>query len=282
MKPPQRKRQRRGFDLRQARDAYGLIGVDEAGRGALAGPVVAGAVLVNRSFLESDWCRRHASVVNDSKQLTPRDRVSIYERMDWLQREHRILFAPGLATVAEIESENILGATKLAMRRAIEAALAIGRIQLHPPDPLFTYHNPVTLQPGQCISDWLMLVDGKPMRGLGFEHRAIVEGDAKSFVIAMASIVAKVTRDRLMEALEVEAPGFSFARHKGYATRAHREALVTLGPSRHHRKLFVTTFLAARESDTDQTIFKFDEAEPAAPLAVAESPATEGARFNRN
>ncbi|MGH8019513.1 MAG: ribonuclease HII [Opitutaceae bacterium] len=284
MKEPPGKRQRRGFDLRQIGGGHGLIGVDEAGRGALAGPVVAGAVLVNRSFLESDWCRRYAGVINDSKQLTPRDRVHLYTRMDWLRREGRILFAPGLASVAEIESENILGATKLAMRRAVEVALEMGRIQPHPPDPLFAPHDPVTLQPGQCISDWLMLVDGKPMRDLGFMHRAIVEGDAKSLVIAMASIVAKVTRDRLMEALEVEVPGFFFARHKGYATHAHREALLALGPTLHHRKLFITTFLAAKDEDVDQTLFEFAETEmefeTAADLAVAEEAVATKIGFN--
>ena len=262
----QKKRRLRGFDLHQVGDAHGLIGVDEAGRGALAGPVVAGAVLINRTFLESNWCRRYACEINDSKQLTAADRTRLYERMDWLMREHRILFAPGLASVEEIETENILGATQLAMGRAVAAALAIGQIQLHPPDPLFTYQQPVQLHPGECITDWLLLVDGKPMRGLGFAHRAIVEGDAKSLVIAMASIVAKVTRDRLMEALEVEAPGFSFARHKGYATHAHREALLALGPSPHHRKLFITTFLSGKASDTDQTLFDFVEADAEAHL----------------
>ena len=84
-----------------------------------------------------------------------------------------------------------------------------------------------------------MLLDGRPLRGLGFTHRAIVDGDSKSLVIALASIVAKVTRDRLMEALEVQAPGYGFARHKGYATGVHREALVTLGPTPHHRSLFI-------------------------------------------
>jgi ribonuclease HII len=250
------KRQRRGHDLRLIRDCHGLIGVDEAGRGALAGPVVAGAVLVNRTFLESDWCRRYAGVVNDSKQLTADERAQLYERMEWLRSEHRILFAPGQASVAEIESENILGATKLAMRRAIEAALALGRIYSHPPDPLFETQGVLPRAVGECITDWIVLVDGKPMRGLGFTHQAIVEGDAKSLVIAMASIVAKVTRDRLMEALDIATPGYGFARHKGYATEIHRETLVALGPCLHHRSLFIRTFLD-RGEDPDQVEFDF-------------------------
>jgi ribonuclease HII len=250
------KRQRRGHDLRAIRDCFGLIGVDEAGRGALAGPVVAAAVLVNRMFLESDWCRRYAGVVNDSKQLTPDERARLYERMEWLRGEHRILFSAGQASVAEIETENILGATSLAMRRAIETALALGGIQPHPPDPLFAQPDQRPPAVGECVTDWTLLVDGKPLRGLGFTHRAIVEGDAKSLVIAMASVVAKVTRDRLMEALELEVPGYGFARHKGYATGVHREALIALGSSPHHRSLFIRTFLEQGE-DPAQEEFDF-------------------------
>jgi ribonuclease HII len=250
------RRRLRGHDLRLARDRYGLVGVDEAGRGALAGPVVAGAVLVNRAFLDGDWCRRWAPHINDSKQLTAAQREQIHERMEWLRGEHRIVFAAGAASVAEIEAENILGATRLAMRRAIEGALAMGRIQMHAPDPLFTYQAPSTLAPGECITDWMVLVDGKPLRGLGFAHKAIVEGDARSLVIALASIVAKVTRDRLMQALDVEVPGYGFARHKGYATSGHREALLAAGASPHHRRLFVGTFLRGMASAA-QTHFEF-------------------------
>lgn len=253
-----KKHRLRAHDLRHLRDCHGLIGVDEAGRGALAGPVVAGAVLLDAAFLESDWCRRHAAAINDSKRLTPAQREHLYERMDWLRCEHRIVFAAGSAGVDEIETENILGATRLAMRRAIEGALAIGRIHAHPPDPLFTWQAPPALAPGECITDWKVLVDGKPMRGLGFAHKAIVEGDARSLAIAMASIVAKVTRDRLMAALDAEAPGYGFARHKGYATAGHRAALLAAGPSPHHRRIFVDTFLGAGGDDPAQARFAFE------------------------
>jgi len=253
------RRQRRGHDLRAIRECHGLIGVDEAGRGALAGPVVAGAVLLNRTFLHSDWCRRHAATINDSKLLTPEEREQLYARMEWLRSEHRILFAAGVSNVAEIESENVLGATKLAMRRAIESVLALGHIQSHPPDPLFETQGVIPRAEGECISDWMVLVDGKPLRGLGFTHRAIVEGDAKSLVIALASIVAKVSRDRLMRALDVEVPGYGFAKHKGYATGLHREALVTLGATSHHRSLFIRTFLD-RGEDPGQAQFDFFDA----------------------
>ncbi len=275
------RRRLRAHDLRLCRDCYGLVGVDEAGRGALAGPVVAGAVLVNRAFLDSDWCRRHAPLINDSKQLSAEQREFLYERMEWLRREHRIIFAAGTASVAEIESENILGATRLAMRRAIEGALAGGRVSLHPPDPLFTYDNPPALAAGEVITDWKVLIDGKPLRGFGFAHRAIVEGDAKSLAIALASIIAKVTRDRLMDALDVEAQGYGFSRHKGYATPQHRAALLAIGSCAHHRKLFVSTFLRTAEVDRAQAHFDFEAqqdaavvaAEEAAEVAAAETPA---------
>ncbi len=252
-----KRRRLRGFDLREVRACHGLIGIDEAGRGALAGPVVAAAVLTNGLFYAGDWCRRHATSINDSKQLSARSRTEQFARMEWLMREHRILFASGVASVAEIESENILGATRLAMRRALEAALALGRIHRHPPDPLFSHFDPPRLLPGEGIADWKVLVDGRPMKSLGVTHKAIVDGDAKSLVIAMASIVAKVTRDRLMEALEVAAPGYGFARHKGYATKEHRDAILALGPSPHHRPLFLRSLLATR-NDPGQQSFAFD------------------------
>lgn len=252
-----KKRQLRGFDLRQlGENLHGLIGVDEAGRGALAGPVVAGAVLVNRLFLESDWCKRHTRAINDSKQLSAEQREQTFERMEWLMREHRILFAAGTASVAEIESENILGATRLAMRRAIQAALRLGCIEPHPPDPLFAAQYSSDMQPGQCVSDWLVLVDGRPMKKLGFAHLGLVKGDARSLAIAMGSIVAKVTRDRLMQTLDVDVPNYGFARHKGYATSTHRAAIRAHGPSIHHRQLFLRSLLY-REEPEGQEQFAF-------------------------
>ncbi|RKX35460.1 MAG: ribonuclease HII [Verrucomicrobia bacterium] len=252
------KKRLRGFDLRQIDGRFGLIGVDEAGRGALAGPVVAGAVLADESFLRSDWSRRQAGNINDSKQLTEERREHFYERMSWLMSEHRIIFASGTGSVAEIEEHNILGATCLAMRRAIQNALQIGQIRPHPPDPLFDGPNPVPLQPGEGISDWKILVDGRPVRSLGFKHRAFVGGDARSMVIAMASIVAKVTRDHLMQSLEKEVPGYGFGRHKGYGTEMHRQALLELGPSRMHRKLFIRSTMAEAETEGQEAFEFFD------------------------
>ncbi len=248
----------RGFDLRQIDGWFGLVGVDEAGRGALAGPVVAGAVLANEEFLRSDWSRRQAGNINDSKQLTEERREHLYGRMSWLMSEHRIIFASGVGSVEEIDEHNIVGATCLAMRRAIQRALQIGHIRPYPSDPLFDGLNPVPLQPGEGITDWKILVDGRPVRNLGFKHRALVGGDARSMIIAMASIVAKVTRDHLMQSLEKEVPGYGLGRHKGYGTEVHRQALLELGPSRMHRKLFIRNTLAEAETE-GQEAFGFFE-----------------------
>ncbi len=251
----------RGFDLRQIKGSWGLVGVDEAGRGALAGPVVAGAVLINEPFLQSGWCRRNAGRINDSKQLTQERREQLFERMEWLLSQHRILFASGLGSVEEIDQYNIVGATAMAMRRAILKVLEIGHIQAHPPDPLFENPHDEPLQPGECISDWKVLVDGRPMRSLGFKHRAVVGGDAKSLVIAMASIVAKVTRDRLMMDLGAECPDYGFSRHKGYGTEVHRQALIEIGPSAMHRRLFIRTTMAKAAVEGQEAFDFLDSAE---------------------
>ncbi len=251
-----KKKQIRGFDLRQVDGYFGLIGIDEAGRGALAGPVMAGAVLVNESFLRSAWCIRNMSEINDSKQLSPEQRSSVYERMEWLRSEHRILFSGGSASVGEIEDLNILGATKLAMRRALISTLEMGQIETHTPDPLFVTGDEPSLNGGQSLTDWKVLIDGRPLKSFGFIHTGVVNGDAKSLVIAMASIVAKVERDREMELLEEKHPGFGLGRHKGYATEAHREALLEKGPSPIHRSLFLRKLFRSDESP-GQTDFAF-------------------------
>jgi ribonuclease HII len=218
-----KKRRLRAHDLRMLRDCHGLVGVDEAGRGALAGPVVAGAVMINRAFLDSDWCRRHAPLINDSKQLSAAQREFIYERMDWLRREHRIIFAAGTAGVVEIEHENILGATRLAMRRAIESALAVGRISQHPPDPLFTYDNPPSSPRARTG------LEGPRRWQAGEEPRFSAQGDCGGdgvAAIAMASI-AKVTETG-SDALDIEAQ-LRLQRGTRAAT-PNTAALLAMGP----------------------------------------------------
>ncbi len=176
-----------------------IAGVDEVGRGPLAGPVVAAAVVFPRGAAYP--------AVNDSKQLRESERESLFEE---------IYAIPGIqAGIAEVDVEtidriNILNATHLAMRRAVE--------QLEEVD--------------------FILVDGRPVKGLPLPSRAIVKGDSKSVSIAAASIIAKVHRDRLMTELDKAYPGYGFAEHKGYGTQRHLRALRELGVTPVHRKSF--------------------------------------------
>lgn len=185
-----------------------VCGIDEAGRGPLAGPVHAAAVVFERGFLEREAAASLARLT-DSKQLTAAQRDAFYALLSACPSARIGL---GVASVEEIDALNILNANHLAMRRAV-AALG---------DP----------QPD------LALVDGHPVKGLPIPHRAIVKGDASSLSIAAASIVAKVTRDRWMDAQDALYPGYGFARHKGYGTRQHLDALRRLGPCPIHRRSF--------------------------------------------
>ena len=185
-----------------------VCGIDEAGRGPLAGPVHAAAVLFDRNFLEREATASLARLT-DSKQLTATQRESYFALLSDCPS---VRIGLGVATVEEIDTLNILNANHLAMRRAVAA---LGNPQ---PD--------------------LALVDGNPVKGLPIPHRAIVKGDASSLSIAAASIVAKVTRDRWMDAQDALYPGYGFARHKGYGTREHLDALRRLGPCPIHRRTF--------------------------------------------
>lgn len=177
-----------------------IAGVDEAGRGPLAGPVVAAAVILPA------WpC---PLPVNDSKQLTEAQRSCLFAG---LQQLPGIQIGVGIVAAAEIDELNILRATHKAMRLAL-----------------------VQLRPGADFA----LVDGLPVPGLPVPHRAVVKGDGRSQSIAAASIIAKVWRDRMMEQAELEWPGYGFARHKGYGTVAHLEALRRLGATPLHRRSF--------------------------------------------
>jgi ribonuclease HII len=190
----------RSHERRLTAQGYAVIaGVDEAGRGALAGPVVAAAVVIPAQV--------RVPGVQDSKALTPAARSKLCA--DIVAVAERV----GLGAVqpAEIDALNILRATHQAM------ALALRQLD---PAPDFA------------------LIDGLPVRGVDIPHECIVKGDQKSFLIAAASIVAKVTRDDLMVRLHEQYPGYGFADHKGYGTRPHREALVRLGPCSAHRRSF--------------------------------------------
>ena len=184
-----------------------LAGVDEAGRGCLAGPVVAGAVEIAPDDLE-ELARTDLAAANDSKQLTEKQRERLWEV---ITHHPKIRYGVGIGTVEEIDTINILNATHVAMRRALEAL------------PQLPNHA---------------FVDGLPVKGLPVEHQAIVKGDARSLLIACASIVAKVTRDHLCLDLDQRFPQYGFAKHKAYGTKAHLAALHQHGPCVEHRRSF--------------------------------------------
>jgi ribonuclease HII len=247
-----KRRQLRSFDLKKIEGFESLIGVDEVGRGALAGPVVAGAVLVTRSFLEGRWAATKAGRVNDSKLLSGAERESLWDEFEALSAQGQIHANYGSASVEEIEEHNILGATKLAMRRAMEGiypASAFRRSE--EPDLFSSIEERESFVPTVSCR---VLVDGLALRGFPYPHTPVVKGDGRSLCIAMASIIAKVARDRMMAELDARYPGYGFAKHKGYGTDDHRDAVIRLGRSPIHREMFLRKVLAHR-ADPDQMDF---------------------------
>lgn len=197
-------------DLRFERELHeqgftNVAGVDEVGRGCLAGPVVAAAVI-----LPIDYGSRvgETTKIDDSKRLTPEQRKQTYAT---LTADLRVIWAVGLACVEEIDTMNILRASQEAMRRAVGA---------------------LALAPSHA------LVDGLPFEPFPVPLKAVVGGDRRCLSIAAASVIAKVTRDRLMADLDQSFPGYGFADNKGYGTPSHLDALRRLGPSPHHRRTF--------------------------------------------
>lgn len=247
-----KRRQLRSFDLKRIEGVESLIGVDEVGRGALAGPVVAGAVLVTRSFLEGRWAIAKSGRVNDSKLLSPAEREALWGEFEKLVAQGHIHANFGSASVEEIAEHNILGATKLAMRRALEGiypAAAFRRTE--EPDLFSSLEARSSFVP---LVSCRVLVDGLPLRSFPYPHVAIVNGDARSLCVAMGSIVAKVARDRMMAELDGRHPGYGFAQHKGYATDEHREAVLRLGRCPIHRDVFLRKLMSGR-ADPNQMDF---------------------------
>lgn len=177
-----------------------VCGVDEAGRGPLAGPVCAAAVILPEGVIIDG--------VNDSKKLSEKKRESLFDVI----REQALSYSIAYATVDEIEEINILNATMLAMRRAID---------------------------GLDIKADYAMIDGNKIPPLDIDAECIVKGDAKSMSIACASILAKVSRDRLLYKYAEEYPIYGFDKHKGYGTKVHREAILKYGPCPYHRKSFL-------------------------------------------
>ena len=188
--------------------------MNEVGRGPLAGPVVACAVIMPPDA-------RAIRGVDDSKQLTRAER----ERLSTLIRARAVALGLGAASAREIDRLNIYQATVLAMRRALAR---------------------LTVAPNYVV------VDGNPIRTLGIPHRAVVGGDARCYTVACASIVAKVTRDRVMRALGIRHPAYAWTHNVGYATSAHLDGIERHGISRHHRlnfRVVSQTVLAFGPSD---------------------------------
>jgi len=251
-----KRRQLRGYDLKQIGDFTSLIGVDEVGRGALAGPVVAAAVSVTKAFLEGRWAMTRAQKVNDSKQLTALDREELFQEFKLLEAQGLIVTSLGMSSVEEIEVLNILGATKLAMRRALEA--------IHPPSAFERRTEPDLFASAVEVAEFAprvschILIDGLPLKHFAYPHVGVVRGDGRSLCIAMASIVAKVTRDQLMVELDAKSPLYGFAQHKGYGTEEHRLAVLQHGAISHHRTVFLRKLLSQR-NDAAQLNFLRDD-----------------------
>ncbi len=218
-----------------------LIGIDEAGRGSLAGPVVAGACVIAKEFFENASAIERSALINDSKRLSAEAREAQFAVLVELQAEGLLNFEVAEGSVEEIAEFNILGANRLAMERAVN--LLAKRSSWTP--PLLTSEGPL-FGVGSCVK---LIVDGRPLKPFPYIHEGIVKGDGKSLSIAMASIVAKVTRDRKMLELAGKYPQYGLKQHKGYATKAHRQAILEHGPSRIHRNLFLRKLLAHAEGD---------------------------------
>lgn len=224
------------YDFDRLAQCADLLGVDEAGRGCLAGPVVAGACLLTKQLFESKAAVELSSRINDSKQLSLGAREEQFAILERLQGEGLINFAVAEGSVQEIAERNILGATRLAMQRALEEVASRhadwSLPHLAADDPLF-----------QAASGVKVIVDGRPLKPFPYAHEGVVKGDGKSLCIAMASIAAKVSRDRTMAALDEKYPEYGFAKHKGYGTAVHRAALKEHGASPIHRELFLRKVL---------------------------------------
>ncbi|TWT02801.1 ribonuclease HII [Reyranella sp. CPCC 100927] len=181
-----------------------VAGIDEAGRGPLAGPVLAAAVVLDRTRAKRSLLR----LLDDSKKLTAEDREKAFQA---LRKSDAVLIGVGAASAREIDRFNILQATFLAMRRAVGALPA-------PP----------------CVA----LVDGNRPPRLACPVELIVSGDSRSYSIAAASIIAKVTRDRIMHRLHERHPGYGWSKNVGYSVPEHLAGLQKLGPTPHHRFSF--------------------------------------------
>lgn len=188
---------------------YIIAGVDEAGRGPLAGPVVAGCVVLDRS--------KEILFLNDSKKLSKKRRDELFDEI----KENAFAYGVGIVSEKVIDEINILEATHIAMKDAVANANEMYKSK---------YGNSINL----------LFVDALKIKNVDIKQVSIVHGDALSISIAASSIVAKVTRDRMMEEYDVKYPEYGFAKHSGYGTKYHMDKLKEIGPCEIHRKSFLS------------------------------------------
>jgi ribonuclease HII len=228
-------------DFMQLQSVDRLIGVDEAGRGCLAGPVTAGVSVLTRDFFESKEALELSATINDSKQLSGQARAEQLAIIEQLRDQGLLDFEVAWGSVEEIAELNILGATRFAMRRAVEGLAARAKdweLPLAAADgPLFDSESGVRI-----------IVDGRPLKPFPYTHTGIIKGDGKSLAIAMASIAAKVSRDRELLKLAKQYPEYGFDQHKGYGTAVHRAALHAHGATPIHRALFLRKLLNLQQA----------------------------------
>lgn len=230
------------YDRKLLKNAAGIIGIDEAGRGAFAGPVVAGVTWLSKEFYERAGRLKGVKSINDSKALKALQREESFKLIEEWRAQGLIKFGWAEASVQEIEDHNIIGATKLAMNRALKAVL-----QEMPEE--FRVSEICGLDLWDRLDDKnkdkeaKILVDGLPLKPFEYPHQAIIEGDGQSLAIASASIIAKVNRDRLMLELSTQYPGYGFEHHKGYGTELHRDSIMEKGSTEIHRKKFLRNLM---------------------------------------
>lgn len=204
-----------------------IVGIDEAGRGPLAGPVVAGACVLMDALITHP-------LIRDSKQLSPQQRD---EAFAWI--DANCVFGFGVSDAAMIDGQGILAATEHAMQQAVAM---IERI----------------------IRPTYLIVDGRDRFWFDYPHSSVIDGDAKEPCIAAASIVAKVTRDRMMPAFDAQYPGYNFSGHKGYGSPEHIAAIRALGPCPLHRSSFLRNITSASAGPTQAALRQTGTPEPSA------------------
>ncbi len=196
------------YEIQAHNDGFTVVcGVDEAGRGPLAGPVFAGAVILPENYTHE--------ILNDSKKLSEKKRDLVY---DDIVRD-ALAWSVGVATEKEIDEINILNATFLAMKRAVE---------------------------GLSIKPELAFIDGNRYPNTGVKEITIVKGDSKCMSVAAASVIAKVSRDRFMLEMDKKYPQYQFSKHKGYGTKLHYEMIEKYGVSEIHRRTFLKNILGEK------------------------------------